>query len=158
MGQTVAKNSKPQYLYLVLLGGFILAIWLGSKMFALPSVQSPGMASNCDLNQQSCTVDMGEVSLSVDIQPRPVRSLTPLNYRVSINGTSASKVIIDLQGSEMYMGINQTELTADESSPGAFSGQGELAICTTGEMLWRLTVSAETAAGPINTWFEFRAK
>ncbi|MBN0989533.1 hypothetical protein [Amphritea pacifica] len=158
MAQPVAKNSKPQYLYLALLGGFILAIWLGSTLFGLPSVQAPGIASDCDLNQQSCTVDMGEVSLTVDIQPRPVRSMTPLNYRVSIDGTSASKVIINLQGSEMYMGINQTQLTPVESSPGNFSGQGELAVCTTGEMLWRLTVSAETAAGPINTWFEFRAK
>ncbi|UTW04469.1 hypothetical protein KDX31_05545 [Amphritea atlantica] len=158
MPQPEAQQSRSQYLYLILLGGFILAVWLGSSLFSLPSVEAPGIASNCDLNSQSCTVDMGEVSLTLDIQPRPVRSMAPLNYRVSIDGASASNVVINLQGSEMYMGINQTQLTAVESQPGFFSGKGELAVCTTGEMLWRLTVSAETAAGPLTTWFEFRAK
>ncbi|WP_299198135.1 hypothetical protein [uncultured Amphritea sp.] len=158
MVQPTVKKNRSQYLYLILLAGFILAVWLGSSMFSLPSSEAPGVASTCDLNKQSCTVDMGEVSITLDIQPRPVRSLIPLNYRVSIDGARASKVMINLQGSEMYMGINQTELTPVENIPGDFSGKGELAVCTTGEMLWRLTVSAETAAGPLTTWFEFRAK
>ena len=158
MPQPETQKSRSQYLYLILLGGFILAVWLGASMFSLPSAEAPGIASNCDLNDKSCTVHMGEVSLTLDIQPRPVRSMAPLNYRVSIVGARASNVLISLQGSEMYMGINQTPLTAVESKPGVFSGQGELAVCTTGEMLWRLTVSAETAAGPLNTWFEFRVK
>lgn len=158
MAQPDVPKNRSQYLYLILLGGFILAVWLGSSMFSLPSAEAPGVASQCDLNKQSCTVDMGKVSLTLDIQPRPIRSMTPLNYRVSIDGTRSNKVMVKLQGSEMYMGINQTELTPVDDKPGDFSGKGELAVCTTGEMLWRLTVSAETATGPLTTWFEFRAK
>ncbi|WP_428035529.1 hypothetical protein [Amphritea sp.] len=158
MLQSEVNNNRSQYLYLILLGGFILAVWLGSSLFSLPSSETPGIANTCDLNKQSCSVDIGEVHLNLDIQPRPVRSMTPLNYRVSIDGTMASKVMINLQGSEMYMGINQTELTPLKDKPGVFYGKGELAVCTTGEMIWRLTVSAETAAGPLTTWFEFRAK
>ena len=158
MAQPDAKKSTTQYLYLLLLGGFILAIWLGTSMFSLPDNDNPGYASDCDLRQQSCTVDIGEASITLDIQPRDIRSLTPLNYQVSIEGAEPSQVVISLQGSEMYMGINQTELSPVEGEPGVFEGQGELAICTTGEMKWRLTVSAKTEAGQLNTWFEFRAK
>lgn len=158
MAQPEAKKSTSQYLYLLLLGGFILAIWLGASMFSLPNKESPGYASDCDLRQQSCKVDIGEASLTLDIQPREIRSLTPLNYQVSIEGTNVSQVMISLQGSEMYMGINQTELSPVAGKPGVFKGQGELAVCTTGEMKWRLTVSAKTEAGQLNTWFEFRAK
>ncbi len=158
MDQSNVPKNRSQYLYLILLGAFIMAVWLGSSMFSLPNAEAPGFASDCDLNKQSCSVNMGEVSMTLDIQPRPVRSLVPLNYQLRINGTTASKVMINLQGSEMFMGINQTELTPVENKPGDFIGKGELAVCTTGEMLWRLTVSAETAAGPLTTWFEFRAK
>ncbi|BBB25734.1 hypothetical protein [Amphritea japonica] len=152
------KKSTTQYLYLLLLGGFILAIWLGTSLFALPKTDQPGVTSNCDLRQQSCTVSHGEVTITLDIQPRDIRSLTPLSYLVNIEGTNASQVMIDLQGSEMFMGINQTALSPVAEKPGMFTGQGELAVCTTGEMGWRLTVSAETAAGRLDTRFNFRAK
>lgn len=158
MAQPETKKNTSQYLYLLLLGGFILAIWLGTSMLSLPDKDSSGVASNCDLTQDSCTVNIGKTSLTLDIQPREIRSLEPLSYRVSIEGTNASQVMIDLQGSEMYMGINQTELSPVTGKSGVFEGKGELAVCTTGEMKWRLTVSALTEAGHLNTWFEFRAK
>lgn len=157
MAHTTAVKSTPNYLYLILLAGFILAVWLGSSFFSLPSKEA-GVASQCDLHQQRCTVQIGEATLSLEIQPRPIQSMTPFNYYVQIDGVEASNVLINLQGSEMFMGINQTALTAVKGQPGTFTGSGQLAVCTTGEMLWRLTVAAETTAGPLNTWFEFRAK
>lgn len=159
MTQPKESENTPNYLYLILLGGFILAVWLGSTMFSLPSTEPVGgYGSDCDLTRQSCTVQMDQVTLTLEIQPHPISTLTPLNYRVIIEGVDVSEVIVSLQGVEMFMGINQTALTAIEGQPGLFEGTGELAICTTGEMLWRLTVAAETTAGPLNTWFEFRAK
>ena len=158
MTQAETKKSTTQYLYLLLLGGFILAIWLGTSMFSLPKTDQPGVSSQCDLRQQSCTVSHGDARVTLDIQPRDIRSLTPLNYRVSIEGADAKQVIIDLQGTEMYMGINQTALSPVADKPGVFTGQGELGVCTTGEMGWRLTVSAETDAGRLDTRFNFRAR
>lgn len=158
MAQPKANNSSANALYLILLGGFILAVWVGSSMFSLPTHEATGVKSHCDINRQACTVNMGQARLTLDIQPRPIRSMTPLNYQVTIEGGDASEVMVNLQGSEMFMGINQTALTAVEGKPGVFQGVGQLAVCTTGEMLWHLTVSADSAAGPLSTWFEFRAK
>ncbi|WP_417221842.1 hypothetical protein [Amphritea sp.] len=158
MAQPKANKSSANYLYLILLGGFILAVWLGSSIFSLPTNEAVGVESRCDINHQACTVNIGEARLTLDIQPRPIRSMTPFDYQVTIEGADVSEVMVNLQGSEMFMGINQTALTAVEGKPGVFHGVGQLAVCTTGEMLWHLTVSADTAAGPLSTWFEFRAK
>ncbi|RTE66266.1 hypothetical protein EH243_06630 [Amphritea opalescens] len=158
MAYTDSVKSTPNYLYLILLVGFIVAVWLGTSIFSLPAKDKDAVASQCDLNLQRCTVQIGEATLSLDIMPRPIKSMTPLSYQVHIYGVETSSVLINLQGSEMFMGINQTALTAVEGQPGSFTGAGQLAVCTTGEMLWRLTVSADTTAGPLNTLFEFRAK
>ncbi|MDO6564953.1 hypothetical protein Q4488_16350 [Amphritea sp. 1_MG-2023] len=158
MAQPNEPKSTSSYLYLILLIVFILAVWLSSHLFSLPSQDSLGGGSDCDLNTQRCTVTMGDATLSLMIQPQPIASLIPLDYQLQIDGVDVSKVMINLQGSEMFMGINQTVLTPVEGQPGVFRGKGEIAACTTGEMLWRLIVSAETAAGPLTTWFEFRAK
>ena len=85
-------------------------------------------------------------------------TLKPIDFEVSVEGIQAEAVLVDLQGTEMYMGINQTELQPASQNPGLFTGQGALGACVTGEMGWRATVLVNTSQGAIKAHFDFRAK
>ncbi|GGK86013.1 hypothetical protein [Amphritea balenae] len=160
MPQTEQSSNKKQYLIIAILGVFILAIWLGSSALSLPENKSTGVSvkSDCDLKKESCKVEINDLSMTVDVLPRNINSMTPMSYTVKIEGVESESVMIDLQGTEMFMGLNQTQLTAVPGQPGLFKGTGELGACTTGEMGWRATIVAVTEDGPVKTWFDFRAK
>jgi hypothetical protein len=52
-----------------------------------------------------------------------------------------NRVWVDLQGADMYMGVNQFEM---EKSDHQWQGKTQLAVCTTGTMTWLAKVIFET--------------
>lgn len=161
MSQPARANNKQQYLIISLLVIFILTIWLATRFFnqSTPTIQQGLVkAANCDLRTQSCAVNFGEINLTLDVNPKMIRSLTPLTYKVTISGAETETVMIDLQGVDMFMGLNQAQLSPVAGKKGSFTGTGELGVCTTGEMMWRATLIAETSKGQLKTWFDFPAR
>ena len=161
MSEPAQPSNHKQYLIIVVLAIFILATWLATKFINQSTPQNqPGIsqAGNCDIQNQSCKVNFGDTKLTLDVQPKQFSSMTPLSYKVTVAGANAESVTLDLQGVEMFMGLNQTQLEQVTGTKDQFSGSGELGACVTGEMMWRATVITETDKGQLKTWFDFPAR
>lgn len=155
------KRSTNPILLIAALAIFLAAGWFASSYFSRPAASTAAPLSSpagCDISRQSCTVRQGELSITLDILPRKIRSMVPLEYRVQVTGAEVQEVMLDMQGVDMFMGLNQTLLKASPDQPGLYTGSGELGVCTTGEMTWRATVSVATADGLVQTGFDFRAR
>lgn len=108
----------------------------------------------CNLQQQACNVSLpGGGSLQLDVGTRPVPLIRPFDIMVTLDGVKASRVMVDLAGVDMDMGLNRPQLT--EQAPGRFSGSATLPVCVTGRMVWQATVLLDTATGTIAAPFRF---
>jgi hypothetical protein len=109
----------------------------------------------CDINLETCLLDLDERrKLSLTMNPAPAASLTPLLFTLAITGDQPQGVWLDLQGTEEYMGINQTPFIYEA---GVWRGKTELAVCTTGRMLWkgRLILTEQSGESfPVDFFFE----
>lgn len=136
----------------------LLAVVLGSARWYQQSLapDSLGTHHDCDLQQGSCNIKLGTGILQVDAGPLPLRSLNPLNLTLQFEGEQPEQITAELQGAEMYMGINRFELNPD--GQGNWYGKTELAVCTTGTMRWQLLLMLQTDTGPEQHLFEFNAR
>jgi len=159
---TESETHNPRRNYIMITGIIVALIagWFLADYFSLAKNSIPGQLSNpnCDISQSSCTASGGDIAITLDVSPKNIRSLQAMNFKVSVNGLEAESALVDLQGTEMYMGINQTPLEQNPQQKTLFSGKGQLGACVTGEMGWRATVLVNTQQGPVKAWFDFRAK
>ncbi|GAA0687366.1 hypothetical protein GCM10009104_11810 [Marinobacterium maritimum] len=158
------KGSLIQFL---LLGLLLLAVLAGATWYQQSLAPQAGVIRHeCDLQQGPCQIELSNGRLQLEAGPLPMRSLSPLKLALSLDGMNANRILADLQGADMYMGINQFELqrisetnSADTSSANTpWQGQTELAVCTTGSMRWQLTLAIETPEGTQQHLFEFEAR
>ncbi len=117
------------------------------------------LAENCDLNTAPCTASDGDKSISLAITPQQIASLVPLTFSVSLTNIDAHSVVLDIQGKDMFMGINQIKLSPSSDGK-AWEGVTELAVCTTDSMFWKasILVYPDATAIPDKATFEFEAK
>lgn len=114
-------------------------------------------AERCLLNQQSCTAVGAEQSVSLMVDTDTIRSLTPLPFVASLSGVEADSVTLVLEGKEMFMGVNQFSMS--QQHDGSWHATTELAVCTTGKMVWLANVIIERAhQQPVKATFEFEAQ
>lgn len=135
----------------------LLAALLAAALFAQQRLE-PDRARvqhTCDLQQGPCRVTLAEGTLQLEASPRPLRSLTPIDLRVQLDGLQARQIQADLQGAEMYMGVNRFAL---QPAGDHWQGRTELAVCTTGTMRWQLTLEIATDDGLQQHQFEFDAR
>jgi hypothetical protein len=123
----------------------------------------------CDLKQAPCTAAQGNKSIFLEVAPKNIASLMPITFTVTLKNIEAHTVVLDITGKDMYMGINQIKLTPRVNNSlsteavwegTVWSGTTELAICTTGSMLWQaavLTYPDQTSEPNIAT-FEFESQ
>lgn len=111
----------------------------------------------CDISTQRCALEDQGIRLAFALTPTPVTSATPLNAQLEIEGLAARNVVLSLEGREMYMGINQTTLRPANTDSSTWEGETELAVCTTGRMVWRAMLLIETDTNVYKTWFDFEA-
>lgn len=166
-----APDKTGALLKLALLCLLLLAVLAGATWYQQSMVSPGAVRHDCDLQQGSCQLKVGDGTLRLEAGPLPLRSLSPLKLSLSLDGMDARRIRADLQGAEMYMGINQFELepATDPKTSGAdktdlpirsqhWQGKTELAVCTTGSMVWQLTLEIETPEGPQQHLFEFEAR
>ncbi|WP_409522902.1 hypothetical protein [Nitrincola sp. MINF-07-Sa-05] len=127
----------------------------------------------CDLHTGVCEGILDDKRVRLSITPGPLHSMKPLQVMVQLDGINAQAVLLDIQGRDMYMGINQTQLqspvqtfsnessnkSSNEISNGHdnWNGKTELAVCTTGEMFWRAQLIINDDTTTYTTWFDFSA-
>ena len=90
---------------------------------------------NCEAHKGVCSQSSGDLTVSLEITPRPVKAMQDLVFKVSIEGaTPAKQPHIDLGMLAMKMGPNQVALKP--TGPGTFEGSGVIVRCPSGKRTW----------------------
>ena len=90
---------------------------------------------NCDAHKGACSQSFGDITVSLEITPRPVKAMQDLVFKVSIEGASpANHPHIDLGMPAMKMGPNQVALKP--TGPGTYEGTGVIVRCPSGKRTW----------------------
>ncbi|MBT00204.1 MAG: hypothetical protein CMI01_16225 [Oceanospirillaceae bacterium] len=111
----------------------------------------------CDITKGRCELRSEAFNGHFSLGPAPLQSLKTLHASLSIQGAKPDEVLLSLEGRDMYMGINQTALTPDTNSAN-WRGTTELAVCTTGSMIWRAHLTILLDGVHYAGWFDFEAK
>ena len=110
---------------------------LGEVMAADPSPES---LIKCDIQQGPCTKQLAGMSVTLDIQPKPVKAMKDLRFQVTISGGKGNAApYIDLGMPGMNMGPNRVELRRVKDN--VFEGQGVIVRCPSGRRTWIATVT-----------------
>ena len=112
--------------------------------------------STCALAERACTIKLPEGGeLEVEITPRRILPLKPLQLRAATTDTEISKIEVDFTGLDMNMAFNRPRL--ENVGAGIYSGQASLPVCITGKMPWEATVLITRGRTVIAAPFRFEA-
>ena len=131
----MSSHVKQAIISLFLVSVLALLIWASQDYLNTKSV------SACDINSGQCEVISNDFQYRFTLGPMPARSLNNMTLVAETNLPGINRVWVDLQGADMYMGVNQFELENIESQ---WQGQTQLGVCTTGTMTWVAKVIFET--------------
>jgi hypothetical protein len=132
------------------LGAIAATVWVGSKVREETVVAKPyeeGLVQTCDVGESPCTRPLaggGEVTL--ELAPRPLRTMQDLHVRVQVAGAPAAEVSVAFAMPGMHMGENRATLAA--SGGGRFEGKAVLVRCASGRKDW---IAVVTAGSPART-------
>ncbi len=97
---------------------------------------------NCDLHHGICTKSLSGYTLTLEVNPKPVKAMADLLFKVTLSGNlpaDAHPPYIDLGMPGMNMGPNRVILKS--AGPGAYEGRGIIVRCPSGRKIWRATVT-----------------
>lgn len=155
------SNRLIQYGFICLLalGLGIAVVWLPEQLKPqTPENQLLLTESGCNIKKSICSATLNDQSISVAVNPQAISSTIPLTFTVQLAGINADAVNLSLEGVDMFMGLNQTQLSPVPDKPGFWRGVTEIAVCTTGEMVWRARVIAQQDQHQLEAHFDFSAK
>ncbi|UCE52326.1 MAG: hypothetical protein JSV31_24170 [Desulfobacterales bacterium] len=90
---------------------------------------------NCDAHRGACSQSLGDLTVSLEITPRPVKAMQDLVFKVTFSGQPPSKIpYIDLGMPGMKMGPNRVLLRRTEK--GYYEGKGVIVRCPSGRRTW----------------------
>ncbi|WP_416886347.1 hypothetical protein [Marinospirillum sp.] len=153
----------PLFVALTLAGILAILLYVGEHLNqqAIEAHWYPAQA--CQLPEDTCYATLGqERQLSFRLLTEQPLPLEPLPIEVQLEGWSAAEqaqliMEVDLQGRDMYMGYNRTQL--HHQGEGLFSGIPRLSLCTDEVMVWRASVliypEGDLEAQPLATYFDF---
>jgi hypothetical protein len=126
--------------------GFLLLICLFCGMMmsnpwkAVAADPGSETSINCDIQQGACSGRLGDLTVSLDILPRPVMAMKDLTFTLKVSGKNLStNPFIDLGMPGMNMGPNRVELKRVKDD--VFEGQGVIVRCPSGKRTWKATVT-----------------
>ncbi|WP_210396179.1 hypothetical protein [Motiliproteus sediminis] len=133
---------------LVLLAAQLGYRWIEGRAATLSA------AADCDLTQ-GCQAGSGRQQVRLHFDRAPA-SHQRFIATAELSGLSADSVVLDLQGAEMFMGVNRYPLHRDAS--GRYRGEVQLPACTSGRMQWNARVVLGTGSTQQVATFTFWAK
>ena len=142
----------------LILMGILAGLWT----FANNSLQQKEegvdvlQAVACDFQQESCMVIRENQQIILAIETEIIASFSPLEFRVKLVGLGADEVAIDFQGVDMFMGINQLDLT--RQTDGSYTGTKILSGHVDQSMMWRAKVFVRRNDTITAGWFDFEVK
>lgn len=135
-------NDTPVIIIFLVL--ILPAFAVGALLYAR-SAGSEGTAASaseadCDIQHGGCVREVAGRTVGFDISPKPVRAMTDLTFRVSIDGDPPeAPPFIDLDMPDMFMGLNRVRL--EPAGDGVYEGEGVIVRCPSGIPLWQATVT-----------------
>jgi hypothetical protein len=141
---TITKQNIALFLLPAVALGITAWVWLDNSV---PENTSYLLAEpkHCQLHHAPCYSNDEQISVTLDITPKPVPIAKALAVSTQITGVTPTRVQLDINGSNMYMGYNRIDLTAQ--ADGSWTGKTLLAFCTIDQMSWQFTVMIDTAEG-----------
>jgi hypothetical protein len=143
----------------------LTAVCLLASSLLLPRLlttasQAPSLAMvpNCDLSVAPCTSRSNDQAMTLELVSGPALAGEALQFSLQLEGIHARSVTLQLEGRDMYMGINRLQLTESADQPGLWRGRTKLAICTTEQMQWQARIEALGDTAPIIAHYEFSAQ
>lgn len=119
---------KMSFTFFMLSGILVFGGWFAPAMAADTMI-------NCDAHKGVCSQSSGNLTVSLEITPRPVKAMQDLVFKVSIQGASPTEPPrIDLGMPAMKMGPNQVVLKPTGS--GKYEGSGVIVRCASGKRTW----------------------
>lgn len=114
----------------------------------------------CDIQHGPCTTETDGMTITFDILPKPVRTLSELRFMVTVKKnripvTDAS-VALDLSMPGMYMGKNRPALK--HLGRGTYQGTGIIPPCTSGRKSWQAQVTVGRDMSAAIARFHFEVK
>ena len=95
---------------------------------------------DCDIHVQSCQKAIGDRTVELDINPKPVTAMKDLTFQVTVSGEPLVQAPqIDLGMPGMHMGPNQVRL--ENKSDTTYEGKGVIVRCKSGKRIWRATIT-----------------
>jgi len=100
----------------------------------------PQDAVNCDIHNNACTQTILDTHVTLDINPKPVKAMVELRFRLSLTGKQPPEApFIELGMPGMRMGPNRVELKS--LGRGVYEGTGIIVRCPSGKRIWKATVT-----------------
>jgi hypothetical protein len=129
---------KPE-LWITVMGALSLSL-----LVIMPNLPDAPLAmeakTDCDIHAQSCQKKLGNRTVELDIQPKPVTAMQDSTFSVKISGASLDQApFIDLGMPGMHMGPNRVLLK--KTGSGAYEGSGVIVRCKSGKRVWRATIT-----------------
>jgi hypothetical protein len=114
---------------------FVFALLLVICLIFTPPTHASDAEINCDAHNGVCSQSLGNRTISLEIEPRPVKAMQDLVFKISISGDPPSKSpYIDLGMPAMKMGPNRVLLKP--AGPGYYEGKGVIVRCKSGRRTW----------------------
>ena len=141
---------KPLQLFL-----FCMVIVLPQRSLTVyaADVSAPSV-QYCEINGGPCSRKIGRVSVTLDIDPKPVKAMNELFFTVTLNGIGEYENLkLKLQMPGMFMGNNEVKLV--KAGNGKYTGKGVLPKCHSDKRLWSATIIGVPGLAPPESSFLF---
>ena len=114
----------------------------------------------CDIQHGSCIRETNGMTITFDIQPKPVRAMSELQFIVTVKRNNApvtdASVALDLSMPGMYMGKNRPVLK--HLGLGTYQGTGIITRCTSGQRTWQATITVGRGDPATIALFQFEVQ
>jgi hypothetical protein len=106
---------------------------------------------DCDFNQNACSRKIGNGSITLDIDPKPVKVMKELTFIVTLKGMKEYESLrLKLQMPGMFMGNNEVKLV--RTGNGKYTGKGVIPKCHSGRKAWSAVIVVPGAVPPETTF------
>ena len=96
--------------------------------------------TECDIHKTSCAKTLPGCTVTLDIEPKPVKAMTDLTFTVILSGKDPlTNPYINLGMPGMEMGPNQVNLKSVGNN--TYKGKGIIVRCPSGRRTWKAAVT-----------------
>ena len=130
--------------------GLTALVFFACMLFAGTSLS--GYTVDNSIHEKACTVTAGNRTITLNIDPKPVRAMKELTFSVTVTPCDKlpDTLLLDLSMPGMQMGKNQVTLV--KKSGCRYEGKGIIVRCMSRQTLWQVTILSDELNNPTFTF------